>query len=74
MIGKQLINNLLQFFYAMHRTITRICFERGEVKAQEQWEKDNELFDFNSNILIDEYLELGKVIYFILIYRGVFFF
>jgi len=60
MAGKQLANNLIEFFYAMRRTIKRICFERGEPDAQEQWEKDNQLFDFNSNTLIDEYLEIGK--------------
>ncbi|CAF1193623.1 unnamed protein product [Rotaria sordida] len=59
MIGKQIINNLLEFFNAMRRTLTRICFKRGEPEAQEQWEKDNQLIDFNSNTLIDEYLELG---------------
>jgi hypothetical protein len=63
MIGKQLVNNLVEFFYAMRRTIIRICFERGEPDAQEQWEKDNKLFDFNSNTLVDEYLELGKVLF-----------
>ena len=61
MVGKQLINNLLEFFTAMRRSLTRLCFERGEPAAQEQWEKDNELYDFNSNTLIDEYLEIGKV-------------
>ena len=30
MVGKQMINNLLEFFTAMRRTLTRICFERGE--------------------------------------------
>jgi hypothetical protein len=63
MVGKQLINNLLEFFYAMRRTLTRACFERHEPEAQEQWEKDNKLFDFNSIVLFDEYLELGKLIF-----------
>ncbi len=60
MIGKQLINNLLEFFYAMRRTLMRACFQRHEPDAQEQWEKDNQLFNFNFNILFDEYLELGN--------------
>ena len=63
MVGKQLINNLLEFFYAMRRTLTRACFNRHESDAQEQWEKDNKLFNFNSNILCDEYLELGNQIF-----------
>jgi hypothetical protein len=63
MVGKQLINNLFQFFYAMRRSITQRCFERGESDAQEQWEKDNQLYDFNSNTLTDEYLELGKIFF-----------
>ncbi|CAF4830476.1 unnamed protein product [Rotaria sp. Silwood1] len=58
MIGKQMINNLLEFFNAMRSTLTRICFKRGEPEPQKQWEKDNQLYDFNSNTLIDEYLEL----------------
>jgi hypothetical protein len=60
MIGKQMINNVLEFSAAMRRTITRVCCKRGQPDAQEQWEKDNQLFDFDSNILTDEYLELGK--------------
>jgi hypothetical protein len=59
MVGKQMINNLLEFFTAMRRTLTRVCFERGEPAPKQQWEKDNELIDFNSLTLIDEYLELG---------------
>ncbi|CAF4512927.1 unnamed protein product [Rotaria socialis] len=58
MIGKQIINNLIEFFYAMRRTLTRMCFKRSEPEAQQQWEKDNELYDFTSNTLTDEYLEL----------------
>ncbi|CAF2393453.1 unnamed protein product [Rotaria sp. Silwood2] len=58
MIGKQIINNLFEFFNAMGSTLKRIFWKRGETEAQEQWEKDNELYDFNSNTLIDEYLEL----------------
>lgn len=59
MVGKQIINNLLEFFNATRRTLTRVCLERGEPRAQKQWEKDNKLIDFNSITLIDEYLELG---------------
>ena len=58
MVGKQMINNLLEFFYAMRRTLVRIFFERGESELQDQWDKDNTLFDFNSNTLTEEYLEL----------------
>ncbi len=62
MIGIQTMNNLLQFFVAMRRSCTRfVSQDKNHIK--EQWEKDNELFDFKSNILIDEYLDLGKIIY-----------
>ncbi len=60
MVGKQIVNNLLEFFNATRRTLTRKCFERDEPEAQEQWEKDNKLYDFRSDTLIDEYLEIGK--------------
>ncbi|CAF1156581.1 unnamed protein product [Adineta ricciae] len=58
MVGKQIINNLLEFFYAIRRTIARILFDRGEPVPQDQWEIDNKLYDFSSITLIDEYLEL----------------
>ena len=61
MIGKQLINNVLEFFYAMRRTAGRAFFKRGHQNDAKQWELDNELFDFNSTTLIDEYLELGLI-------------
>lgn len=60
MIGKQMINNVLEFATAMRRTLTRLCWKRGEAESSKPWEKDNELLDFNSNTLIDEYLELSK--------------
>jgi len=63
MIGIQTMNNLLQFFAAMRRTCTRVFVSQDKNHIKEQWEKDNELFDFKSNILIDEYLDLGKIIY-----------
>lgn len=61
MIGKQLVNNLIEFVLAMRRTLTRKFFEPDTSDAHEQWEKDNQLYDFNSNTLMDEYLELGKI-------------
>ena len=64
MIGKQLINNLFEFVSAMGRSIIQICGKGGETAEQEQWEKDNELRSFNSNTLIDEYLELGNLVFF----------
>lgn len=58
MIGKQIINNVLEFFFAMFRTIKKHCCAGGNHKDEQQWEIDKDLYDFNSNILIDEYLEL----------------
>jgi hypothetical protein len=60
MVGKQVINNVLEFFTATRRTLTPICCKRDEPGAQEQWEKDNQLFKFDSNTLMSEYLEIGK--------------
>lgn len=75
MIGKQLINNLFEFVSSMSRSVIKMCPKRGETDEQEQWEKDNELRSFNSNTLIDEYLELGnRTIFFnfIIAYRCTF--
>ena len=60
MIGKQIINNIVEFFTAMRRTCMRIC-SRANKHSKNQWEEDNALFDFNSTVLIDEYLELGQI-------------
>ncbi|CAF0946662.1 unnamed protein product [Adineta ricciae] len=57
MIGKQIINNIVEFFTAMRRTCMRVCYKEGK-HTQYQWEEDNTLYDFNSTVLIDEYLEL----------------
>ena len=65
MVGKQLINNLFEFLSAMGRSVTRICPRRRETDKEEQWEKDNELRNFDSNTLIDEYLEIGNLFLFI---------
>ena len=59
MIGNQIINNVVEFFFAMRRTFWRLLSsDRNSQKAQ--WEIDNNLFDFNTIVLIDEYLELGE--------------
>ncbi|CAF0770703.1 unnamed protein product [Adineta steineri] len=57
MIGKQIINNILEFFNATSRTLMR-CSKGHDSNEQNQWEIDSHLFDFKSDILIDEYLEL----------------
>lgn len=58
MIGKQLINNLFEFLAAMGRTIGRCCSKTAAGDRDDQWEKDDQLYDFTSEILLDEYLEL----------------
>jgi hypothetical protein len=62
MAGKQFINNLLEFITAMSRTLKQCCCKRRQHANEPQWEKDNRLFDFHSNTLIDEYLELGSIV------------
>ena len=69
MVGKQIINNILEFLTAMRRTLTPICFKDSMSDAREQWEKDYQLFNFNSKTLINEYLELGKRDLFIKLYK-----
>jgi hypothetical protein len=59
MIGNQICNNLFQFFIAMRYNCKNLCCDRNKHDEEEQWEKDNDLNDFNSNTLIDEYLDLG---------------
>ncbi|CAF4454658.1 unnamed protein product, partial [Adineta steineri] len=59
MIGKQIINNILEFFNATSRTLMR-CSKGHDSNEQNQWEIDSHLFDFKSDILIDEYLKLGN--------------
>lgn len=63
MIGKQVINILLEFIYVMLGTCGR-CMCGKNKHNEEQWEIDHDLYDFNSNILINEYLELGKLLFF----------
>lgn len=58
MIGKQIINNLFEFIAAMWRTIGRACCKVDAGDQDDQWEKDNRLYDFTSEILMEEYLEL----------------
>ena len=60
MIGNQIINNLWELFTATRRTIGRVCCHHGEHRGEEQWEIDKDLYDFQSDTLIDEYLDLGK--------------
>ena len=62
MIGKQLINNVFEFIVAMSRSVLR-CWSSDQQKTESQWEIDNQLFVFDSNTLIDEYLELGEKIF-----------
>ncbi|CAF1501055.1 unnamed protein product, partial [Didymodactylos carnosus] len=52
MIGKQLINNAIEFFSAIFRTCTKT---QTNLK---QWEIDYYLNDFDSMTLFDEYLEM----------------
>jgi hypothetical protein len=60
MVGNQLINNLLEFLAAIRRNCMCFCCDSDERDAEHQWGKDNLLNEFNSNTLIDEYLELSK--------------
>jgi hypothetical protein len=60
MIGKQIINNIFEFFTTIRRTCGRVCFNRDKNKGKQQWEIDKDLFDFDSVTLLDEYLEIGK--------------
>jgi hypothetical protein len=60
MIGNQFINNIIDFCTAMGRTCARVCCH-SKNDHEEQWEIDNNLYDFDSNILLDEYLEMGKL-------------
>ena len=61
MIGKQLVNNLLLQFITSITSYLWMLYvashDKHEVK--QQWEIDNDLIDFDSNTLMDEYLELG---------------
>ncbi|CAF3746759.1 unnamed protein product [Adineta steineri] len=58
MIGMQIVSNLWEFIYAMGRTCTRLFRNHGKKYEDEPWEEDYNLYDFNSIVLIDEYLEL----------------
>lgn len=58
MIGKQLINNLFEFLAAMGRTIGRCCCKTVHGDNDDAWEKDDRLYDFTSEVLLEEYLEL----------------
>lgn len=60
MIGNQIINTLLELFGATRRTITRNCCNRDEKEAKQQWQLDRALYDFNSDTLTEEYMELGR--------------
>ncbi|CAF3714176.1 unnamed protein product [Adineta steineri] len=59
MIGMQIVSNLWEFIYAMGRTLTRLFRNHGKKYEDEPWEEDYNLYDFNSIVLIDEYLELA---------------
>ena len=60
MVGKQLVDNLIELIAASRRSCGRCCCSKDEQdKQQDQWEIDNDLIDFDSNTLLEEYLELG---------------
>ena len=62
MIGKQLINTLLEIFDASRRSIANCCCcccNKDDKGHREQWVMDKDLYDFNSDTLTNEYLELG---------------
>lgn len=78
MIGKQLINNLFEFLAAMGRTIGRCCCKTADGDNDDAWEKDDRLYDFTSEVLLEEYLELviqfGFVTLFVVAFPLVLFF
>ncbi|CAF3476960.1 unnamed protein product [Rotaria socialis] len=57
MTGQQIVIGIVEFFMAMFGTIKRACCSRDD-STLEQWEKDRNLYDLNSIVLIDEYLKL----------------
>ncbi|CAM4909523.1 unnamed protein product [Rotaria socialis] len=57
MTGQQIVIGIVEFFMAMFGTIKRACCSRDD-NTLEQWEKDRNLYDLNSIVLIDEYLKL----------------
>lgn len=59
MIGNQIINTLLELFSATRRTIARTCCNRKIKEGTPQWEIDRDLYDFTTDTLTEEYLELG---------------
>jgi hypothetical protein len=59
MIGNQIINNVVEFILAMRRTCQG-WFRGDKKKGKTLWEIDNGLLDFDTIVLIDEYLELGE--------------
>ncbi|CAF3392764.1 unnamed protein product [Rotaria sp. Silwood1] len=58
MTGKQIVNNILEFFFAICGTCACVCCNRDIDTKKEQWEIDKNLNNFESTTLIDEYLEL----------------
>ena len=50
----------MEVFGATRRTITRNCCNRDEKEAKQQWQLDRALYDFNSDTLTEEYMELGR--------------
>jgi hypothetical protein len=62
MVGKQLINNLIQLIAASRRSCACsccCCCKDANLNGAPQWEIDNDLIDFDSSTLMDEYLDLG---------------
>lgn len=60
MIGRQIINTLLEIFDATRRSIANCCCcNKDDKDNREQWVIDKDLYDFNSDTLTSEYLELG---------------
>ncbi len=59
MIGRQLINLLVQFITAISPTCARVCCKRHKNHTLQQWEIDKDLIEFNSSTLSNEYLGIG---------------
>jgi hypothetical protein len=59
MVGKQLVDNLIELIAASRRSCGCCCSSKDKQEVKPQWEIDNDLIDFDSNTLMEEYLELG---------------
>ena len=61
MIGKQVINNFVEYIVPLLPSLNRLCRNRRHTTEQPRWEIDYGLLNFHSNTLMDEYLELGNI-------------